>query len=91
VDDCCKQEPGSTVDKNTLFVRYREWCEHHEKIGHPGTKEAFGKKLRAVVSTIKTTRGPEANKKRPWLWLGLRLLKADEEPAAEPDEVPPPV
>jgi putative DNA primase/helicase len=89
LDDCCKEDPKGTVDKNTLFARYCGWCEN-QKINDPGTKETFAKNLRAALPTIKTIRPRDAAPDRKRSWVGLRLLTGDEEPIAEPDEEPAP-
>jgi putative DNA primase/helicase len=86
LDDCCVVEQKAEVGKDVLFEAYSNWCEG-QKIGHPGTKETFATNLRAVLPTIKTIR-PRDTAARKRCWLGLRLLKTDEEPAGEPDEEP---
>jgi putative DNA primase/helicase len=84
LDDCCVVEQGAMVDKDVLFNQYSAWCQG-QSIGHPGTKETFATNLRAVLPTIKTIR-PRGAAARKRCWVGLRLLKTGEEPAAEPDE-----
>jgi putative DNA primase/helicase len=70
--DCCVIGPGRTVGVDTLFAEWKTWCENQGR-DHPGTRQNFGRDLRAVLPTLKMTQPRDATGHRVRLYEGLSL------------------
>lgn len=53
IRDCCRVEPGRSVDCHTLYQRWKDWCGEHGR-DHMGTQQTFGRDLRAAVPGLAT-------------------------------------
>lgn len=52
VRECCLIGPGKTVSVDGIFHAWQEWCEEQGR-DHPGTKQTFGRNLKASVPGLK--------------------------------------
>ena len=74
----CEIKPGAETDKNIAYRSYVAWCEGE---GHrPLQKPRFGQQLISVAHEIRSGRSSIVNRQgaRPYVYLNLRLLGADE-------------
>jgi putative DNA primase/helicase len=71
VDECCEIAPGAAVEVGALFEEWKKWCESQGRRDH-GTKQTFGRDLRAVVPGVRQSRprGPDGRKR---FYEGIRL------------------
>ncbi len=54
VRDRCTVGSGRSADRRSIYSAWCAWCESEGR-EHPGTAESFGRDLRAVVPTLRTT------------------------------------
>lgn len=59
VRETCIVGPEFATPIDVLFVEWRKWCEQHGR-QHPGTRETFGKDLRAKLPGLKVSQ-PRTN------------------------------
>jgi putative DNA primase/helicase len=71
VRDCCVVEPGKRVSVESLYARYREWCQ--AKGREPSTEQILGRDLAAAVPGIKRTRPRDDNDERFRAYEGIAL------------------
>jgi putative DNA primase/helicase len=71
INDDCMVAPGQTVPVELLYQAWRLWCD---KVGRkPGTKQIFGRDLRAAVPGLKTTHPRDGDsRERKYEGIGLR-------------------
>jgi putative DNA primase/helicase len=72
LNEDCVIGAGHTVSVELLYQMWRMWCE---KIGRkePGTKQTFGRDLRAAVPGLRTTRPHGGdNRERKYEGIGLK-------------------
>ena len=72
INDNCRVGPGLTVPIELLYQTWRMWCE---KVGRKdaGTKQTFGRDLRAAVPGLKTTQPRDGdNRDRRYEGVGLK-------------------
>ncbi len=74
VDQCCTVVAGALVACDTLYDQWVAWCESQGR-DHPGTKQTFGRDLRAAVPGLTTTR-PRAGDDRHRVFNGIRVATA---------------
>ncbi|WP_165235358.1 DNA primase family protein [Aquisphaera insulae] len=75
--DRCRIAADATVDPDTLFVAWTRWCEASNR--HAGTKETFGRDLRAAVPGLTAPR-PRGNSQRKRIYQGVGLAGHDYPP-----------
>ena len=73
--DKCAIGAGWTISVDDLWRAWKEWCDDHGR--KPGTRQVFGRDLRAQVPEISTVR-PRDDDQRVRHYEGLRLLRDDE-------------
>lgn len=74
VRDGCKVDIGGTVSMDELFAAWRSWCEDN---GHrAGSKQTFGRDLRAVVPHVRMRRPRDDAGSRYREWIGITLRSA---------------
>ncbi len=71
VRERCEARPGLQVEIRRLFVAWQAWCEEQGR-EHPGTRQTFGRDLRAVLPGLKT-RQPRDGDERLRLYEGVDL------------------
>ncbi|MFB3077201.1 MAG: hypothetical protein ACE1Y4_04260, partial [Lysobacterales bacterium] len=72
VREKCVIEPGKEVACSTLFEQWKTWCEDAGR-KQPGTKQSFGRDLRAAVPGIKTTQPRAEDGSRCRFYQGIGL------------------
>ncbi len=72
VREKCVIEPGKEVACSTLFEQWKTWCEDAGR-KQPGTKQSFGRDLRAAVPGIKTTQPRAEDSSRCRFYQGIGL------------------
>jgi putative DNA primase/helicase len=53
IRDCCKTGPACSVSCDRLYEAWQIWCGHQGR-DRPGTKQSFGRDLRASLPAIET-------------------------------------
>ena len=71
VGDCCIVGPEFSTRIGDLFAAWKVWCDGHGR-EHAGTQQAFGKDIRAAVSSIRGVR-PRAGEGRERQYVGVGL------------------
>jgi putative DNA primase/helicase len=79
------QGEGFLVKTADLFDAWCSWCER-QKHKSPGTEEAFGASVRAVVPELERKQRRESGA-RQWVYAGIRLRRLGEDEAHEPSSV----
>jgi putative DNA primase/helicase len=69
--DCCEVRPGCNVSTLDLYDRWKQWCEDAGR-RDGGTRQLFGRDLRAAVPTITQTQ-PRSEDGRIRMYEGIRL------------------
>jgi putative DNA primase/helicase len=74
VRDRCTVLPGAQVPCSALFEAWKAWCTAQGR-DNPGTKQTFGRDLRAAVPGLKVTqpRDPHTGKQLERHYNGIRL------------------
>ena len=86
--DCCTINPGQEVEPDTIFRAWSDWCASQGR-DHPGTKQTFGRDLRAALPRLKTSQPREGGERlRLYRGLGLKIQPKPDEPP-KPDRPPP--
>jgi putative DNA primase/helicase len=78
VRDCCVVGPGHSAPVSALWQEWRRWCATQGR-DHHGTRQTFGRDLRAAVPGLRTTQ-PRAGDVRYREYEGIALAAHDEEP-----------
>lgn len=81
VGDCCDVGPAHEVEVNELFSLWCSWCRENGR-EHPGTRESFGKRLRASTSGVKRNR-LRVGGDREYRYTGIRIKPQVAEQAQE--------
>jgi putative DNA primase/helicase len=85
IDECCTTRPVPDVGEDygtchsvcsMMFDKWREWCKSKGQ-EFAGTDEEFGRNLRAVLPQVERKR-ITIDGRRPWAYVGIRLLGYDE-------------
>lgn len=73
VNDRCSVEAGHEIEVDALYARWKEWCEGEGRIGSMvGTKEWFGRNLRAVCPGLQIVRRlVNGQRTRHYVGIGL--------------------
>lgn len=71
IRECCIIDPAGETQISALFDRWCDWCRDQGR-DHPGTAADFGKKLRASIPAISSTR-PWRNGIKVRCYSGVRL------------------
>jgi P4 family phage/plasmid primase-like protien len=71
VRDRCKLDPAAEVDCSRLYAEWRDWCEEQGR-DKPGTKQTFGRDLRAAVPALRVTQ-PRDGDTRLRMYQGVTL------------------
>ena len=69
--ECCNTGPAFTISTDQLFGAWQDWCSTQGR-DRPGTKQTFGRDLRAACPAIKLTQ-PRDEGNRYRLYQGIRL------------------
>ena len=70
--ECCTVEPGAQIDTNLLFEAWEHWCQEQGR-DKPGTKQTFGRDLRAAIPSLSTVRPRDDDHDRIRRYQGIRL------------------
>lgn len=70
IDECCELGPDQRVTRQDLRVVWQHWCEENGHVA--GSRNDFGRKLRAVVPTIEDERS-RCGGSRKWCYVGVGL------------------
>ena len=68
----CVIGPEHTVSVDGLFLHWQNWC-HDQGRTHAGTKQTFGRDLRAVVPGLRVTQPRSANQHRIYQGIDLKV------------------
>jgi putative DNA primase/helicase len=71
VRDTCDKGAGLQVSVDELFATWRRWCEENER--KPGTKQLFGRNLKAVCPGVRVHRPRDDDGAQHRMYLGLAL------------------
>jgi putative DNA primase/helicase len=72
INDHCVVATGQSVPVELLYQRWRLWCENVGR-KEPGTKQTFGRDLRAAVPGLKVTQQrADENRERKYEGIGLK-------------------
>jgi putative DNA primase/helicase len=77
VRERCETGPACTVGVEALFDAWKTWCAAQGRT-HPGTKQGFGRDLRAALPELKITQ-PREEEGRVRAYQGLRLKPTEEQ------------
>ena len=84
VRECCDIGAAYSVASDSLFVAWKIWCGEQGR-DHPGTKQSFGRDLKAARPELKVTQPREGGKQVCRHYQGVRLKPdADAAEAADP-------
>ena len=76
VRDCCwLRDPDAEIEVDALWQAWRAWAEENGH-GKGGTKQVFGRDLKALVPRLKRTR--PGDEERVYRYQGIRLRTADD-------------
>ena len=74
--ECCVEQAGMEVSQDDLFDAWRHWCDDNGR-EHSGTKQTFGRDLRAALPWLDDVQHREKNEagevRRPRYWQGVGL------------------
>ncbi len=70
IDECCELGPDGRVTRQDLRIVWQHWCEENGHVA--GSRNDFGRKLRAVVPTIEDER-TRSGGSRTWCYVGIGL------------------
>ncbi len=62
IRDCCEISPMSSASVDDVFRAWKGWCDDQGR-DHPGTKQTFGRDLRAAIPTLDTQQVRESGKR----------------------------
>jgi putative DNA primase/helicase len=71
IRECCDVGPAFIISPDRLFEAWQDWCTNQNR-DHPGTKQTFGRDLRAACPAIKTSQ-PREEGNRHRLYQGICL------------------
>lgn len=71
VKDCCRVAPGLTTEIDVLYRAWQDWCTRNGR-REPGTKQTFGRDLRAAVPGLMVSQ-PRTSQGRQRLYEGIDL------------------
>lgn len=86
VRDCCVVGAGCTADPDALFKAWCDWCESQGRKEH-GTKQSFGRDLRAALPLLKMIRPRTEDGSRERLYDGIGI-QGDPGAAGDTDDRP---
>jgi len=75
VRDRCMVGPGSEVLVDHMYEAYKTWCDDQGR-SYPGTKQTFGRDLRAAVPGLKTAQHREPDGRRERYYEGIALARS---------------
>jgi putative DNA primase/helicase len=71
VEERCDVDPKLQIAVDLLFRAWTGWCEKQGRT-HPGTKQTFGRDLRAVVPGLRTKRPGSGTRERFFEGIGFQ-------------------
>lgn len=71
IRDCCLVGPGQSVPIDDMFDAWKLWCERQGR--KPGTKQTFGRDLRAAIPNLKITQ-PREEGVRQRVYEGVAIV-----------------
>jgi putative DNA primase/helicase len=81
----CEIGPAYSANVDTVYFAWKSWCDTQGR-DHAGTKQTFGRDLRAALPGLKTLR-PRTEYGRVREFQGLKL-RPDDDPDPDPDPIP---
>lgn len=74
LEDRCELDPVKEVEVDLMYARWKEWCEGEGRVGAMvGTKEWFGRNLRAAVPGLQIVRRRNGEQRsRVYIGVGLQ-------------------
>ena len=83
VRECCDIGAAHSVASDSLFVAWQFWCKEQGR-DHPGTKQSFGRDLKAAHPGLKVMQPREEGRQLRRHYQGIRLKPDD---AADDDSI----
>lgn len=77
VRECCEVGPGHEVSVDDLYQAWKAWCEDNGR-DRPGTVQAFGRNLMAVVPQVRVYRPRDGERRLPRVYRGIKVRAAME-------------
>jgi putative DNA primase/helicase len=75
INDTCRVGAGITVSVELLYQTWRTWCDGAGR-KDPGTKQTFGRDLKAAIPSLRTTQPRDGDKRhRSYEGIGLKQDK----------------
>jgi P4 family phage/plasmid primase-like protien len=71
VTEFVEKDANATIAKQTLYGRYRNWCESQGL--HPVTQKLFKASLKRIFPKLDEVR--PSSGREPWHWVGIRLIE----------------
>lgn len=71
--DRCKIENGPQISCDFLYDEWKRWCADQAR-DHVGTKQSFGRELRAAVPSLKVIRPREGDGNQHRLYDGIKVI-----------------
>jgi putative DNA primase/helicase len=71
INECCIVAPDRSVPINTLYGRFKSWCEEHGR--RPETEQVFGRNIRAALPTLECQQKRSCGT-RQRIYIGLDLI-----------------
>ena len=72
IRDCCEAGPALSIEANRLFEAWKEYCRSTGR-GHAGTRQAFGRDLRAVMPALRVAQPRVLGETRVRQYHGIDL------------------
>jgi len=67
----CEISAGACAAVDDLFVTWCDWCEEQKRT--PGTKQSFGRDLRAALPWLKISQSRTGDGERQRIYEGIRI------------------
>lgn len=75
IREVCEVGAGYEVQVDDLWKAWRNWCEDNGR-DRPGTKQAFGRNLQAVVPQVSVYRPRDGDRRLPRVYRGIKVSAA---------------
>ena len=76
IRDRCEVDPNCEVSVDSLYLAWRSWCEGEGR-RYPGTKQTFGRDLKAAAPQIRVAMPRRRGGKRLRVYQGIGVAGAD--------------
>lgn len=76
VRDACEKGPAHEIPVDDLWSAWKTWCQENGR-DKPGTKQSFGRNLRAVVPGVRVIKKRDGDTRTP-TYVGIRLSEEPE-------------